>query len=116
MSFLREDLLHIARPSVLEIGFSARSPQDHREVIADIAEAMTVIEIDLQISDRARELQERLTHRGWHRAPGPVDLLPAATAIEHELTLLHLDEDFELIAQVSSLQQERVVSTDVPTA
>ncbi|WP_432524477.1 PIN domain-containing protein [Kineococcus esterisolvens] len=42
---LRADLLAIARPSVLEIGFSARSPQDHRDVIADITEAMTVIEL-----------------------------------------------------------------------
>lgn len=113
---LREDLLNIARPSVLEIGFSARSPQDYREVIADVTEAMTVIEVSAEISTRAQDLQERLTHRGWHRAPGPVDLLLAATAIEHELTLLHLDKDFELIAQGSSLQQERVVPRETPTA
>ncbi|WP_432487431.1 PIN domain-containing protein [Kineococcus sp. SYSU DK018] len=113
---LRADLLAIARPSVLEIGLSARSPQDHRDVIADITEAMTVIELSGGISARAQDLQERLTHRGWHRAPGPVDLLLAATAIEHELTLLHLDEDFELIARASSLQQERVVPRDAPAA
>ncbi|WP_432540724.1 PIN domain-containing protein [Kineococcus sp. SYSU DK002] len=113
---LREDLLSIARPSVLEIGFSARSPQDYREVIADVTEAMTVLEVSAQISARAQDLQERLTHRGWHRAPGPVDLLLAATAIEHELTLLHLDKDFELIARVSSLRQERVVPRETPTA
>ncbi|WP_432561151.1 PIN domain-containing protein [Kineococcus sp. SYSU DK003] len=113
---LREDLLSIARPSVLEIGFSARSPQDYREVITDITEAMTVIEVSAETSGRAQQLQERLTHRGWHRAPGPVDLLLAATAIEHGLTLLHLDKDFELIARVSSLQQERVVPRTTPTA
>lgn len=113
---LREDLLSTARPSVLEIGFSARSPQDYREVIADVTEAMTVIEVSAQISTRAQDLQERLTHRGWHRAPGPVDLLLAATAIEHELTLLHLDEDFELIARASSLRQERVVPRGTPAA
>lgn len=113
---LRADLLHIARPSVLEIGFSARSPQDYREVIADVTEAMTVIEVSAQISARAQDLQERLTHRGWHRAPGPVDLLLAATAVEHELTLLHLDKDFELIARVSALRQERVVPRETPPA
>lgn len=67
---LREDLLSICRPSVLEIGFSARSAQDYREVIADITEAMTVIEVSVDISTHAQDLQERLTHRGWHRAPG----------------------------------------------
>jgi predicted nucleic acid-binding protein len=113
---LREDLLSIARPSVLEIAFSARSPQDYREVIAEVTGAMTVLEVSAQISARAQDLQERLTHRGWHRAPGPVDLLLAATAIEHELTLLHLDEDFELIARVSSLRQERVITRETPAA
>ncbi|MEZ0166283.1 hypothetical protein AB2L27_16095 [Kineococcus sp. LSe6-4] len=103
---LRKDLLSIARPSVLEIGFSVRSSQDYREVI----------EVSAQISARAHDLQERLTHRGWHRAPGPVGLLLAATAIEHEVTLLHLDEDFELIAGVSSSRQERDVPRGTPTA
>ncbi|WP_432571510.1 PIN domain-containing protein [Kineococcus sp. SYSU DK005] len=44
-----------------------------------------------------------------------MDLLLAATAIEHELTLLHLEKDFELIARVNSLPQERVVPRDTPT-
>ena len=107
---LREDLLCIARPSVLEIGFSARSASDYRELIADIGAAMRVLEVDEAISRRAQELQERLTHRGWHRAPGPVDLLLAATAIEHEATLLHLDKDFELIAQLAPLRQQRITT------
>ena len=109
---LREDLLCIARPSVLEIGFSARSASDYRELIADIGAAMRVLEVDEAISRRAQELQERLTHRGWHRAPGPVDLLLAATAIEHEVTLLHLDKDFELIAQLAPLRQRRIAVSD----
>ena len=68
------------------------------------------------VGTRAQDLQERLTHPGWHRAPGPVDLLLAATAIEHDLTLLHLNKDFELIARVSTLRQERVVPRDAPAA
>ena len=111
---LREDLLCIARPSVLEIGFSARSANDYRELIADIGAAMRVLEVDEAISRRAQELQERLTHRGWHRAPGPVDLLLAATAIEHEVTLLHLDKDFELIAQLAPLRQQRIAAGGSP--
>ncbi|MBB2903185.1 hypothetical protein FHR75_004027 [Kineococcus radiotolerans] len=112
---LRADVLHIARPSVLEIGYSARSPQDYRDVIADLTDAMTIIELSAEISELAQDLQEHLTHQGWHRAPGPVDLLLAATAIEHGLTLLHLDKDFELIAAVSSLQQERVIPRSTTT-
>ena len=65
---------------------------------------------------RRRAAVERLTHRGWHRAPGPVDLLLAATALEHDMSVLHLDEDVELIAQVSSLRQQRVVPAGGPPA
>jgi predicted nucleic acid-binding protein len=82
--------------------------------MADISDAMTIIELSADISRRAQHLQEQLTTRGWHRAPGPVDLLLAATAIERELTLVHLDKDFELIARVSPLRQERVVPHEVP--
>lgn len=101
---LREDLLNIARPSRLEIGCSAR-PQAHREVIADVTETMTVDEISI----RAQDLQEHLTHRGWHRAPGSVDLLPAATAIEDDdhqqglLDAVKTGKDFVIVGFLAGL-------------
>ena len=47
-------------------------------------------------------MQASLTDRGAHRSAGPVDLLVAATAEFHKLTLLHYDHDFEQIAQVTA--------------
>jgi predicted nucleic acid-binding protein len=50
---------------------------------------------------RAWEVQGDLTARGQHRSAGPVDLVVAATAELHDLTLLHHDHDFDVIASVT---------------
>ena len=64
-----------------------------------------------RIEDRAVELQSVLAERGHHRAPSVPDLLIAATAELAELTVLHVDEVFELIAEVTGQPVERL---DVP--
>ena len=61
-----------------------------------------------RIEDRAVELQTLLAERGLHRAPSVPDLLIAATAELAELTVLHVDKDFELIADVTGLRIERL--------
>ena len=61
-----------------------------------------------KIEDRALELQSVLAENGQHRAPSLPDLLIAATAELAELTVLHLDKDFELIAQVTGQPTERL--------
>jgi len=50
---------------------------------------------------RAWEVQGDLTNVGQHRSAGPVDLVVAATAELHGLTLLHHDRDFAVIARVT---------------
>ena len=50
---------------------------------------------------RAWEVQGELTTKGQHRSAGPVDLVVAATAERHGLTLLHHDRDFGVIARVT---------------
>lgn len=51
--------------------------------------------------DRAVERQLALAERGHHRAPSLPDLLIAATAELADLIVLHLDKDYELIAEGS---------------
>ena len=60
------------------------------------------------IEDRALEVQMRLADQGHHRAPSVPDLIVAATAELAGLTLLHVDKDFELIAEVTSQDLERL--------
>ena len=61
-----------------------------------------------KIEDRAVELQLALAERGHHRAPSLPDLLIAATAELADLTVLHLDKDYELIAELTGQPTERL--------
>jgi len=58
--------------------------------------------------DRAVEVQTLLADRGHHRAPSIADLVVAATAELSGLTVLHVDKDFELIAEVTGQPTERL--------
>jgi predicted nucleic acid-binding protein len=53
-------------------------------------------------------VQGLLADRGEHRAPAVPDLLIAATAELAGLTVLHVDRDFELIANVTRQHVERL--------
>lgn len=54
------------------------------------------------------DVQQLLADRGQHRAPSIPDLLIAAAAELATLTVLHVDKDFELIAEVTGQPVERL--------
>jgi predicted nucleic acid-binding protein len=60
------------------------------------------------MEQRAVEVQALLADQGRHRAPAIPDLLVAAVAERAGLTVLHLDKDFELIAEVTAQPVERL--------
>jgi predicted nucleic acid-binding protein len=60
------------------------------------------------IEDRAVEVLTLLADRGQHRAPSIPDLIIAATAELAGLTVLHLDKDFEIIAEITGQPVERL--------
>jgi predicted nucleic acid-binding protein len=60
------------------------------------------------IEDRTVEVQLALADQGRHRAPSIPDLIIAATAELAGLTVLHVDKDFDLIAQVTGQPIERL--------
>ena len=60
------------------------------------------------IEDRAVDVLTLLADRGQHRAPSIPDLIIAATGELAGLTVLHLDKDFEVIAQVTGQPVERL--------
>lgn len=59
--------------------------------------------------NRAIEVQILLAERGQHRAPSIPDLVVAATAELAGLTVLHLDKDFDLIAEITGQGVERLI-------
>ncbi len=63
------------------------------------------------IENRAVEVQTLLADRGQHQAPPIPDLLIAATAEISQLTVLHIDKDYELIAELTGQPTERLIVT-----
>lgn len=105
-------LVHVCGVTVLEVGYSARSADDHRTLLNEPPIASMPIEyLTPRIEDRAIELQSLLADQGKHRAPSIPDLVIAATAELAEHTILHLDKDFELIAEITGQPTERLATT-----
>jgi predicted nucleic acid-binding protein len=59
---------------------------------------------------RGLDVQASLAGRREHRALSLVDALVAAVAEARDLTVLHYDHDFELVAQVTGQPQEWIVA------
>jgi predicted nucleic acid-binding protein len=95
----------------LEFLFSARSFADRLEKQRLLRTLFGWVPMPDQAYERAEAIQLILTTAGKHRSAGPVDLLIAATAERHRLTLLSDDHDFEVVASVTR-QSVRLV-TDV---
>jgi predicted nucleic acid-binding protein len=106
---IERGLVRIAVVTRLEVGFSARSGPDLRRAARRPPLASMPTEyLTHAIEDRSIEVQMLLADRGLHRAPSVPDLLVAATAEYAALTVLHLDKDFEVIADVSGQAVERL--------
>ncbi len=108
-SRIHRGLVRITTVTRLEVGFSARSADELRTGVgrAPLA-AMPIEYMTPSIEDRAVTVQAVLADRGQHRAPSIPDLLNAATAEFAQLTLLHLDQDYELISDVTGQAVERL--------
>lgn len=115
ISRVERGLVHICGVTLLEIGVSARNDDDHRAIRRAIPVAgMPEEYLSPQIEHRAFEVQEQLAARGLHRAPSVPDLLIAATGELRGLEVLHVDKDFEVIAQITgqSLCRLNLVQAD----
>ena len=106
---IERGLIRIATVTRLEVGFSARSAAQARAVFrTPPVTAMPVQYLTPVIEDRAVEVQLLLADQGQHRAPSIPDLIIAATAELAGLTVLHLDKDFDLIADLTGQPVERL--------
>lgn len=106
---IQRGLVRICTVTKLELGYSSRSGSDHRAMLREPPIASMPVEyLSPRIEDRALAVQTMLAERGQHRAPSIPDLVIAATAELHELTVLHLDKDFELIADLTGQHLERL--------
>ena len=101
--------LYLCPISRLEHLYSARSAPDYDVLDAELREAFQVAPAPPDVLDRALDLQRDLAHHHgmWHRTPIP-DLIIACTALHHGLGVVHVDRDFERIAEVRPLGVRRL--------
>ncbi|GAA2128577.1 PIN domain-containing protein [Glycomyces algeriensis] len=85
----------------LEYLWGARSWDDRNSIMAVFNGMFGWVSTDDRMFRRAHEVQRELTRRGEHRSAGAADLLIAAAAELHDLTLIHRDHDFECVAAVT---------------
>lgn len=102
-------VLYMCPVGELEQLYSARSARDYDEQRDQLHDNFTSVAAPPDLLERALRLQRDLAHHHgmWHRTPIP-DLLIAETALHHHLGVLHVDGDFERIAEVRPLVVRRL--------
>lgn len=106
---IERGLVRISTITRLEIGFSARSGSDLRHAAARPPLSKMPLEyVTPAIEKRALEVQALLADQGQHRAPSVPDIVVAAAAECAGLTVLHVDKDYELIAELTGQLVERL--------
>jgi predicted nucleic acid-binding protein len=95
-------------PVTFEVGFTARNQRDY-EALVDRLFAFPSVQVTDADHRRALDVQAHLCARGQHRAVSLVDALVAAIAEARDMTVLHYDADFELVARVTKQEHQWVV-------
>lgn len=93
----------------LEALYSATGGPDYEDLSAQRAAMLTYVETDEEDMQQALEVQSALAKKSQHRGAKLPDLILAAVAYRHGLTVLHYDSDFDRIAGISGQEAEWVV-------
>jgi len=92
----------------IEILYSARTGEEHAHFLAQ-RQAFEYFPMTDEIAQRAIEVQGLLARLSQHRSVSIPDLLIAATAERHALTILHYDGDYERIGALTDQPTEWIV-------
>jgi predicted nucleic acid-binding protein len=108
--------LAICAITALELGFSARSGDDHQRLVHQVGHVYAWVPTEDRSARRALQVQGELARRGQHRTVRLPDLLVAAVAEQSDLVVLHYDRDFDRVAAVTGQACEWVVPPDTADA
>lgn len=92
----------------LELRYSARDKKGYA-YLAERLRSIPRVPITEAIVDRALEVQAMLATTSQHRSVSLPDLLVAACAEGHGLTVLHYDADYERVAKLTGQAVEWIV-------
>jgi predicted nucleic acid-binding protein len=92
----------------LEVLYSVRGAEEHRRVRLELRGLERLVTPD-EVWDRAVDVHGALAERGQHRAVAIPNLIIAAVAEWHDISVLHDGRDFDVIAEVTGQPVEWVV-------
>ncbi|QIS13442.1 PIN domain-containing protein [Nocardia arthritidis] len=105
---LRTFAVYTTTPLILERCYSGKDAATFRALREEM-DLLPRLDPDAEVSEIALSLQADLwAHKP--RSAGAFDILIAAVAIRHGLTIVHYDADYEHLAEVSALGHEWVVA------
>ncbi|WP_433658672.1 PIN domain-containing protein [Nocardia sp. CA-128927] len=82
-----------------EFLYSARDAQEFDQLCEMFADLYPDVSVPKQASKWINAAQYRMSRQGQHRSASADDLIIAATAAHHGLTVLHDDNDFRTLAK-----------------
>ncbi|MFE3323107.1 PIN domain-containing protein [Nocardia sp. NPDC059195] len=103
--------LRVCEVTRAEFLFSATSSADRDDLAADIDAVCLPAGVPKNAWRWVDTAQYKLTQRGQHRSAGVGDLVVCATAVHHDLTVLHTDDDFATVARVLLELRQRDIRT-----
>lgn len=108
-SLIEAGRVNVCAVTELEVLFSSRDLREFEDGMHRFRTGFAWVPVPERCWERAAEVQHELVKRGKHRAASIPDLLLAATAEHHRLTVLHYDQDFETIAEITEQPTRWVV-------
>jgi len=102
-------LVAVCGTTALELLYSAQSFVDHAKIADALGAAFEWLPTEDVDFRRACQVSAELAETSKHRAVGVADLIIAAVAERHRVTVLHYDADYDLIAEVTGQPAEWVV-------
>ncbi len=99
-AFVEADAIIGCEPVTLELLRTARNLPELRRMRVALG-SLRSHAVDRATWERAADVMTLLAVKGQHRGVSNTDLLVAAAAEQADVTLLHYDKDFDLIAEVT---------------
>lgn len=101
-------------PQRAEFLYSARNSQEFDEITEMFADLYRDLSVPKNAGRWINSVQHRMARAGEHRSASAIDLIVAATAAQHGVTVLHDDADFRTIARHAPELSELNIATTSP--
>ncbi|MEU5382395.1 MULTISPECIES: PIN domain nuclease [Kitasatospora] len=101
-------LLAVSPTVEMEVLYSARTLAE-ADRLRHLLRGFDYLSCPDEVWDRAKQVQQQALFRGNHRALSMADLLIAATAERHGVSVLHYDGDYDMIAAITGQSTRWVV-------